>query len=130
VSLPVADIAASIGFYTTLGFEQTGGDVDENWVIMRNGTSVVGLFQGMFDQPILTFNPGFDQHMRPLDDFIDVREIQSRLVGAGVDLVEATDPGGTGPAHIVLSDPDGHRVMVDQFGNRPGTASDPDQEPH
>jgi catechol 2,3-dioxygenase-like lactoylglutathione lyase family enzyme len=130
VSLPVADLAVSLAFYRTLGFEQVGGDADENWVVLRHDETVFGLFQGMFDEPILTFNPGIDQRMRPLADFTDVREIQSRLADAGVDLVEATDPNGTGPAHIVLTDPDGHRIMVDQFADRPGTASKPDRAPH
>lgn len=119
VSLPVADLAASMAFYATLGFEQTGGDPDENWVILRNGDTVIGLFHGMFDEPILTFNPGIDQQMQRLERFTDVREIQSRLIDAGVTMVEPTDPDGTEPAHVVLTDPDGNRVMVDQFWPRP-----------
>lgn len=121
VSLPVADITASRSFYEALGFTVTGGDADENWLIMRSGDTVIGLFHGMFDEPILTFNPGIDQQMQRLDEFTDVRDIQAELIGADVELIEATEPDGTEPAHIVLADPDGHRIMVDQFWPRPGT---------
>ncbi len=122
VSLPVADLAASRAFYESLGFEVTGGDAAENWLIMRQGETVIGLFHGMFDEPILTFNPGIDQQMHRLDEFTDVRDIQAKLVAADVELIEATDPEGTQPAHIVLADPDGHRITIDQFWGRPGTA--------
>ena len=121
VSLPVADLAASRAFYETLGFSVTGGNADENWLIMRNSDTVIGLFHGMFDEPILTFNPGIDQQMQQLDDFIDVRDIQAAILAGGIDLIEDTDPVGDDPAHIVLADPDGHRIMVDQFWPRPGT---------
>ncbi len=119
VSLPVADLGASMAFYGALGFETTGGDPAENWVILRNGDTVIGLFQGMFTEPILTFNPGIDQHMQPVEGFTDVRDIQARLVGAGIELTASTDPDGTEPAHIALADPDGHQIMVDQFSARP-----------
>lgn len=119
VSLPVADLAASRAFYETLGFAVTGGDADENWLILRNGDTVIGLFHGMFDEPVLTFNPGIDQQMQRLDDFTDVREIQDALRNGGVAMIEDTDPDGTDPAHIVLADPDGHPIMVDQFWPRP-----------
>lgn len=118
VSLPVADLTASRNFYETLGFQVAGGDADQNWLIMRNGDTVIGLFHAMFDEPILTFNPGTDQQMTRLDDFTDVRDIQAAVLGAGIELIEATDPDGTDPAHIVLADPDGHRIMVDQFWPR------------
>ena len=121
ISLPVADLAASQAFYETLGFSVTGGDADQNWLILRNGDTVIGLFHGMFDEPILTFNPGIDQQMQRLDGFTDVRDIQAVLQGAGIDVAESTDPDGTDPAHIVLADPDGHRIMVDQFWPRPGS---------
>ena len=121
VSLPVADLAASRAFYERLGFSVTGGDADENWLILRNGDTVIGLFHGMFDEPILTFNPGINQQMQRLEDFTDVRDIQAALVDGGVELAESTDPDGTDPAHIVLADPDGHRIMVDQFWPRPGS---------
>lgn len=121
VSLPVADLARSRSFYESLGFEVTGGNIDENWLIMRNDETVIGLFHGMFDEPILTFNPGIDQQMQPVEGFADVREIQARLLDAGIDLVQATDPDGTEPAHIVVTDPDGNRIMIDQFSPRPDT---------
>jgi len=121
VSLPVADLTASQAFYEALGFSVTGGNADENWLILRSGDTVIGLFHGMFAQPILTFNPGIDQQMQQLDDFTDVRDIQAALLGGGVELIEGTDPEGTDPAHIVLADPDGHRIMVDQFWPRPGS---------
>ena len=120
VSLAVADLAASKEFYQTLGFEVTGGDADQDWLIMVNGETVIGLFHGMFDENILTFNPGLTQHKEPTSDFTDVRDIQAALRAAGVELVADTDPDDTGPAHIVLTDPDGNRIMVDQFVDRPG----------
>ena len=120
VSLAVADLDASRRFYETLGFEVTGGDADANWLILVNGETVVGLFHGMFDENILTFNPGLTQQMGQTDDFTDVREVQAALRAAGIEPVEATDADGTGPAHIVVTDPDGNRIMVDQFVDRPG----------
>ncbi len=119
VSLPVADLAASMAFYDTLGFEMAGGDPDENWVVLRNGDTVIGLFQGMFTEPILTFNPGHDQLNQEVDGFTDVREIQARLLDAGIELSASTDPNGTDPAHIVLTDPDGNQIMVDQHRPHP-----------
>ncbi|MAT05229.1 MAG: glyoxalase [Acidimicrobiaceae bacterium] len=121
VSLAVQDLDASRAFYERLGFEQTGGDADAGWLIMMNGTTILGLFQGMFDENILTFNPGLTQSAESTDDFTDVREIQAALAAAGVEVVESTDPDGTGPAHIVIVDPDGNRIMVDQFVDRPDT---------
>lgn len=119
VSLPVADLAASMAFYEALGFVVAGGDPDENWVVLRSGDTVIGLFQGMFDAPILTFNPGHDQHNQEVDGFTDVREIQARLLDAGIELSASTDPDGSDPAHIVLADPDGHQIMFDQHRPRP-----------
>lgn len=121
VSLSVQDLAASRAFYERLGFEATGGDADAGWLIMMNGTTIIGLFHGMFDENILTFNPGLTQTAESTDDFTDVRDVQAALVGSGVEIVESTDPGGTGPAHIVVVDPDGNRIMVDQFVDRPGS---------
>ncbi len=119
VSLAVADLAASRQFYETLGFEVTGGDADENWLIMVNGETVIGLFHGMFDENILTFNPGLTQQKEQSSDFTDVREIQNVLRAAGIEPIEPIDPDATGPAHIVVLDPDGNRIMVDQFVDRP-----------
>lgn len=128
VSLPVADLGASRSFYETLGFAAVGGDQDENWLIMRSGDTVIGLFQGMFDEPILTFNPGIDQQMNPVADFTDVREIQAALRNAGVQLIADTDTTGTDAAHIVLADPDGNRIMIDQHVPHPDATSGPNDD--
>lgn len=119
VSLAVDDLARSREFYELLGFEVTGGNADENWLIMANRGTVIGLFHGMFDENILTFNPGLTQQAEPTDDFTDVRDVQSALRDAGVAFVVETESDGTGPAHIVVTDPDGNQVMVDQFVDRP-----------
>ncbi|QYJ02878.1 VOC family protein [Nocardioides panacisoli] len=121
ISLPVADLAASHDFYATLGFEPVGGSTDEGYLILRNGVAVVGLFcfEGMdFDAPMLTFNPGMDATLGETDDFTDVREVARALHGAGADVVADPEPG-TGPAHLVVRDPDGHRILVDQFRDAP-----------
>ncbi|MBV2129299.1 VOC family protein [Arsukibacterium indicum] len=114
VSLAVKDIAASKAFYEKLGFSTMGGDQAQGWLILKNGSTVIGLFQGMFDKNILTFNPGWDQNARNLDDFTDVREIQSQLQAQGITLLKTADEEGSGPAHIVLEDPDGNQIMLDQ----------------
>lgn len=114
ISLAVADIAASRDFYEQLGFEVVGGNPAEGWQILRNGDHTIGLFQGMFDKNILTFNPGWDSHARPLDTFTDVRELQRQLKANGVQLVSEADENGTGPASFVAIDPDGNPVLVDQ----------------
>ena len=122
ISLSVADLAASRGFYERLGFEAIGGDADEGWLIMQNASAVIGLFHEIFEgNHILTFNPGWEQEgTASTGPFTDVRDVQAVLLDAGVELVESTDPDGTGPAHIVLDDPDGNRIMIDQFVDRPG----------
>lgn len=122
VSLAVQDLERSKAFYETLGFQVLGGDAGQGWLILRNGACVLGLFQGMFDKNILTFNPGWDDKAQPLDDFEDVRIIQARLQQAGVALVEGTEPDGDGPAHVVLEDPDGNRIMLDQHVPAPKPA--------
>ena len=114
VSLAVKDIEASKAFYEKLGFSGMGGDQSQGWLIMKNGSTVIGLFQGMFEKNILTFNPGWDPEAKPLDSFMDIREIQSWLDSHGVDLSLRTDPDGTGIGHIVLEDPDGNVIMFDQ----------------
>ena len=119
VSLSVADLGASRQFYEKLGFAQVGGDADEGWLILRNGFAVIGLFHGMFEGNILTFNPGLDVTTRPLDTFTDVRELQEALRDAGIELTEATDPEGDGPAYVSLRDPDGNAILIDQFAPRP-----------
>jgi catechol 2,3-dioxygenase-like lactoylglutathione lyase family enzyme len=118
ISLTVADLDRSRDFYERLGFEVTGGAADEHYLIMVNGSAVVGLFHGMFDRNILTFNPGITLPIESSDrseSFTDVREIQARLQAAGLELQDTTDPDGTGPAHITLVDPDGNPILIDQF---------------
>lgn len=114
VSLAVKDIEASRKFYDKLGFTAFAGDASQNWLILKNGDHVIGLFQGMFDKNILTFNPGWDQSARKLDVFTDVRELQRRLVAQGVELVQQADESTTGPASFVAVDPDGNTILVDQ----------------
>lgn len=120
VSLAVADLAASQEFYERLGFEVTGGNADEGWLILKNERAIIGLFHGMFEGNILTFNPGWTQDGVPSDGgFTDVRDVQAVLRSAGVEPAEPIDPDGTGPAHIVVTDPDGNTIMIDQFVDRP-----------
>jgi catechol 2,3-dioxygenase-like lactoylglutathione lyase family enzyme len=124
ISLNVADLDASRAFYEALGFEVTGGSADEQYLILVNGDAIIGLFQGMFERNIITFNPGISipvdgAQATVRDDFTDVREIQERLRAAGLEITGATDPDGTGPAHITLIDPDGNPVLIDQFFDRP-----------
>lgn len=114
VSLSVKDIATSRSFYEALGFTTMGGDQAQGWLIMRNGPAIVGLFQGMFQGNLLTFNPGWDSEGQEVEPFMDVREIQARLEAAGMTLTTRTDPGGTGVAHITLVDPDGNAILIDQ----------------
>ena len=114
ISLSVKDIRASFAFYEKLGFEPAGGDIDQNWLILRNGDTVIGLFQGMFEGNILTFNPGWDQQCAELDAFTDVREIQKHLKKHGVALASEADESTNGPASFTLADPDGNNILVDQ----------------
>lgn len=120
VSLAVKDLAVSRSFYEKLGFSVTGGD-GEKYLMMINGTTIIGLFQGLFDRNILTFNPGLAQDTSRVEDFTDVRDIRASLVADGIEMSTDTDPDGTGPASIVLVDPDGNPVLVDQFFPRPGS---------
>jgi len=114
VSLAVKDLAASRAFYEKLGFQAFGGDASQNWLILRNGDHVIGLFQGMFDRNTLTFNPGWDQNASPVQDFTDVRELQRRLKEQGVELVAEADETTTGPAYLMAIDPDGNPILIDQ----------------
>lgn len=114
VSLAVKDLATSKDFYEKLGFEQIGGDPQQHWLILRNGPHVIGLFQGMFDKNILTFNPGWDQHSNEVDPFTDVREIQRELKNGGIELDSEADDSASGPASLMLSDPDGNQILIDQ----------------
>ena len=114
VSLAVRDIEASRDFYEKLGFEAFGGDVDQHWLILKNGSTVIGLFQGMFERNTLTFNPGWDQEANELDDFTDVRELQRRLKEQGIEMVMEADENTVGPASLVILDPDGNPILIDQ----------------
>jgi catechol 2,3-dioxygenase-like lactoylglutathione lyase family enzyme len=113
-SLAVKDLAASRAFYEKLGFVEAGGDATQNWLILRNGDTTIGLFQGMFEKNILTFNPGWDAQAQPVEDFEDVRQIQHQLKANGLTLVSEADPDSTGPASCTLIDPDGNPILIDQ----------------
>ena len=114
VSLAVKDIAASRSFYEKLGFAAAGGDVDQNWLIMANGDCVIGLFQGMFDQNVLTFCPGWDQQAQTLEDFEDVRAIRDRLKETGIPISDESGDADSGPASFMVFDPDGNPILFDQ----------------
>ena len=114
ISLAVKDIEVSKEFYEKLGFEFFGGDASQNWLIMKNGDHVIGLFQGMFDKNTLTFNPGWDSNAQELDAFTDVRDIQRQLKERGVEFVSEADESTTGPASFIVVDPDGNPILVDQ----------------
>ena len=114
VSLAVKDLATSRSFYETLGFAAFHGDASQGWLILRNGGCVIGLFQGMFERNILTFNPGWDIDAQPLETFTDVREIQRRLKAAGARFEQEADESTTGPASFLVVDPDGNQVLFDQ----------------
>lgn len=114
VSLAVKDLAASRAFYEKLGFRAVAGDPAQNWLILQNDTATVGLFQGMFEKNTLTFNPGWDRSMNTLSDFDDVRTIQRSLKNDGVELASEVDESTSGPAGLMLFDPDGNPILVDQ----------------
>ena len=114
ISLAVKDIEASRGFYEKFGFKVFGGDASQNWLILKNGDHVIGLFQGMFEKNTLTFNPGWDSNAAKLDTFDDVRELQRQLKAQGVQLMSEADETTTGPASFVAVDPDGNPILVDQ----------------
>lgn len=114
ISLAVKDLEASRQFYEKLGFTYFGGDAAENWLILKNGDHVIGLFQGMFDRNMLTFNPGWDQNARALDTWTDVRELQRQLKMQGVQMQTEADESTIGPAYFVIVDPDGNPILVDQ----------------
>ncbi|MBK8241351.1 MAG: VOC family protein [Deltaproteobacteria bacterium] len=114
ISLAVKDLAASRDFYRKLGFEPVGGNPSQNWLVLRNGSATIGLFCGMFERNLLTFNPGWDAQCAALEQFTDVRELQRRLEASGVTPVKRADDGGSGPDSFVVVDPDGNPVLVDQ----------------
>ncbi|MCE7992905.1 MAG: VOC family protein [Roseivirga sp.] len=114
VSLSVKDIHASRAFYEKLGFSEFGGNIEQNWLILKNGDTIIGLFQGMFPNNIMTFNPGWDQNAQNIEEFTDVREIQKQLKADGVELTSEADETTSGPASMTLIDPDGNAILVDQ----------------
>ena len=114
ISLTVKDLAASKSFYEKLGFHVFGGDESQNWLIMKNGDHIIGLFHGMFENNILTFNPGWDKGGNELDSFTDVRDLQKALKLQGLDFMQEADESTTGPASFILVDPDGNPILVDQ----------------
>ncbi len=115
VSLAVQDLEASRTFYEKLGFVVAGGDPEHHYLILKNGESTLGLFQGMFEKNILTFNPGLTNRMEMIERFTDVREVQRSLDDAGLELTQRADPDSAGPASVTLVDPDGNPVLIDQF---------------
>ena len=114
VSLSVKDIAASRDFYSKLGFEEIAGDIEQNWLILRNKDHVIGLFQGMFERNLMTFNPGWDQQCGETDPYMDVREIQRSLRESGVEIQNPADEASEGPASFMITDPDGNPILFDQ----------------
>jgi lactoylglutathione lyase len=114
ISLTVKDIKASKEFYEKLGFKSFGGDIAHNWAILKNGDHIIGLFQGMFEKNMLTFNPGWDQDAKNIEPFTDIRALQKQLKAQGVTFKTEADESTTGPASFVVVDPDGNPVLVDQ----------------
>lgn len=114
ISLAVNDIQKSKKFYENLGFITIGGEINQKWLILKNGNSIIGLFQEMFDKNIITFNPGWDENAQNIDKFDDVRVIQNHLKQCGIKLTGEVDENSTGPASITLTDPDGNNILIDQ----------------
>jgi catechol 2,3-dioxygenase-like lactoylglutathione lyase family enzyme len=114
VSLAVKDIEASKAFYEKLGFSVFMGEQSQNWLIMKNGDRIIGLFQGMFENNVLTFNPGWNSDAQPVGEFTDVRELQRQLKASGVTIITEADENSTGPASFMMADPDGNTILVDQ----------------
>ena len=114
ISLAVKDIEDSRRFYEAFGFQVFGGNAAENWLILKNGDHVIGLFQGMFEKNMLTFNPGWDQNAQKLTSFTDIRKLQRQLKAQGVQLVQEADESTTGSASFIAVDPDGNPILVDQ----------------
>ncbi|WP_047985487.1 VOC family protein [Ornithinibacillus californiensis] len=114
MSLNVKDIQKSKEFYEALGFETLGGDINQNWLILKNGSTVIGLFQGMFEKNMLTFNPGWNQNAENVDPFTDVRDLQKELKAKGITFEQEADETTEGPGHFTIVDPDGNPILVDQ----------------
>lgn len=119
ISLTVKDIKASKAFYEKLDFQEVGGKIDQNWVILQNGTTTIGLFQGMFERNIMTFNPGWNKNAETLEHFQDVRELQRTLKQRGIQPITEADESTKGPTSFVLNDPDGNPILFDQHVPRP-----------
>lgn len=114
ISLNVKNIHHSKEFYEKLGFKVMGGNIDQNWLILKNENTVIGLFQGMFNENLLTFNPGWNQNAENLEDYDDIRTIQHKLKSSGIELISEVDSTTTGPAHFMIKDPDGNTILFDQ----------------
>jgi lactoylglutathione lyase len=114
VSLAVKDLEASRKFYEKFGFKAFAGNASQNWLILKNGDHVIGLFQGMFEKNMLTFNPGWDQNAQKLASFTDIRELQRQLKAQGIQLIQEADENTTGPASFIALDPDGNPILLDQ----------------
>ena len=114
VSLSVKDIYKSKLFYENLGFQVLGGDITQNWLIMKNESCIIGLFQGMFEKNILTFNPGWNENAENLNSFTDIRDIQKQLKAKGIKILSEADETSEGPASFTIEDPDGNPILVDQ----------------
>lgn len=114
VSLSVKDINKSKSFYENLGFQVLGGDITQNWLIMKNESCIIGLFQGMFEKNMLTFNPGWNESGKNLNSFTDIRDIQKQLKAKGIKILSEADETSDGPASFTIEDPDGNPILVDQ----------------
>ncbi|MBL8076719.1 MAG: VOC family protein [Anaerolineales bacterium] len=114
ISLAVKDIHASKAFYEKLGFKVFMGEISQNWLILKNGDHVIGLFQGMFERNTLTFNPGWDSNAQSLDTFTDIRDLQKQLKAQGASFINEVDENSTGPASFMVLDPDGNPILIDQ----------------
>jgi catechol 2,3-dioxygenase-like lactoylglutathione lyase family enzyme len=114
LSLSVKDIKASLAFYRELGFAEFHGDIEQGWLILSDGQTKIGLFQGMFEKNMLTFNPGWSPEAQPLESFIDVRDIQKKVIAAGMTCLSEADEATSGPASFMIEDPDGNPILIDQ----------------
>lgn len=119
ISLAVKDLAASRAFYEKLGFAQVAGQPEKNWLILRNEETTIGLFQGIIESNVLTFNPGWSKENVAIDDFTDVRELQTAMKAEGISLLTEADESSTGPASFTLADPDGNQILIDQHVESP-----------
>jgi len=115
ISLAVKDIEVSRVFYEKLGYKHFGGDITQNWLILKNGNSIVGLFQGFFEKNMLTFNPGWDMDAKTLKNYTDIRVLQKQLKEQGIKFTDEADENLSGPGHFMIMDPDGNPILVDQF---------------